>query len=215
MNAFCQRKFLILTAHPDDAESACGGLISKIIAGGGAVTNLIMVRPSKEINSKRDETIVRSELYRSQGVLKHTVDCYNTPLHEDGRPNLVLCNNLITEVEMVAKDYDVLITHWREDTHQEHRLCYELGLSMSRKSFKEFWCMDQAPYNLRYENFNANLYVDITDHVQQKIRALECYKSYFTQGAIDQIINYNRHRGSFLGDGRMAETFSVQYQKIT
>ena len=31
MNAFYKRKFFILTAHPDDAESACGGLISKII----------------------------------------------------------------------------------------------------------------------------------------------------------------------------------------
>ncbi len=215
MNAFLQRKFLILTAHPDDAESACGGLISKIVQGGGTVTNLIMVRPSKEINSRRDETIVRSELYQSQNVLKHTVDCYNTPLHEDGRPNLVLSNNMVTEVEMVAKDYDVLITHWREDTHQEHRLCHELGLSISRHRYKEFWCMDQTPYNLRYASFNANLYVDITEHVEQKKKALQCYKSYFNQQSIEQIINYNRHRGSFIGPGRMAETFSVQYQKIT
>ena len=163
MNAFYQRKFFILTAHPDDAESACGGLISKIIKNSGAVTNCIMIKPSTEINKNRNETIVKLELQNSQKVLKHTVEFYNTPLHSNGRPNLVLNNNLITAVEGICKGYDVLITHWREDSHQEHRICYELGQSLARKSFKEFWCMDQTPYNLHYNNFKANLYVDITE----------------------------------------------------
>lgn len=214
MNAFYQRKFFILTAHPDDAESACGGLISKIIEKGGAVTNCVMVRPSIEINKKRNETIVAAELENSQKVLKHTVELYKTPLHDNGRPNLVLNNNLITTMESISKNYDVLITHWREDSHQEHRLCYELGQSLARKSFKEFWCMDQTPYNLNYNNFKTNLYVDVTENVKQKINALKCFKSYFTKAMIEQIINYNRYRGSFIGSGKIAETFTVQYQKV-
>jgi len=148
MNAFYQRKFFILTAHPDDAESACGGLIAKVIQNGGAVTNCIMIKPSVEIDKNRDESIVRSELEQSQKVLHHTVEFYSTPLHSNGRPNLVLNNNLVTTIEEIAKGYDVLISHWREDSHQEHRICYELAQSLARKSFKEFWCMDQTPYNL-------------------------------------------------------------------
>jgi len=53
MNDFYKRTFLILSAHPDDAEIACGGLIQKIINNGGKVCNYIMVQPSEEINKKR------------------------------------------------------------------------------------------------------------------------------------------------------------------
>lgn len=215
MNAFYKRKFFILSAHPDDAESACGGLISKIIEKGGAITNCIMVRPSAEVNKNRNETIVKSELENSQKILQHTIEFYNTPLHSNGRPNLILNNNLITAVEAISRNYDVLISHWREDSHQEHRICYELAQSLARKNFREFWCMDQTPYNLQYNNFKANLYVDITDHIEKKQKALQCYRSYFTNESIEQIMNYNRYRGSFLGENRIAETFSIQYQKIS
>jgi N-acetylglucosamine malate deacetylase 1 len=214
MNEFYKRKFFILTAHPDDAESACAGLISKIIKNSGTVTNCIMVRPSAEINANRNETIVKFELENSQKILRHIVKFYNTPLHDNGRPNLLLTNNLVTTVENLSKDFDVLITHWKEDYHQEHRICYELAQSLSRKSFKEFWCMDQVPYNLHYREFKTNLYVDITEFVDIKRKALECYNSYFSKEKIDQILNYNRYRGSFIGENKIAETYSIQYQKI-
>ena len=109
-----------------------------------------MIKPSAEINKNRNETIVKSELENSQKVLKHTVEFYNTPLHNNGRPNLTLNNNLITAVEGISKDYDVLISHWREDSHQEHRICYELAQSLARKSFKDLGIsLGDANGNLR------------------------------------------------------------------
>ena len=45
---------------------------------------------------------------------------YDTPLHENGRPNLQLTNNLITYAESIAKGHDILISHWKEDHHQDH-----------------------------------------------------------------------------------------------
>jgi len=39
------KKFLIITAHPDDLEMGCGGLVAKINNNGGSVTNLILVKP--------------------------------------------------------------------------------------------------------------------------------------------------------------------------
>jgi hypothetical protein len=74
--------------------------------------------------------------------------------------------------------------------------------------------MDQVPYNLHYSEFKTNLYVDITEFVDIKRKALECYNSYFSKEKIDQILNYNRYRGSFIGENKIAETYSIQYQKI-
>ena len=202
-----------MTAHPDDLETGCGGLVAKILANGGAVTNLIMVKPSAEQNPNRDQQTVSTELEKSKQTLGFELKVYDTPLHANGRPNLTLDNNLITFVESCVENHDVLITHWREDYHQDHRICYEAGRSVARKTFKSFWCMDQPPYNLHYANFNCNQYVDITDYIEVKKEALESYASYFLPQDIEHIINYNKYRGGFLGKNKIAETFHIIYNK--
>ena len=90
------KKFLIITAHPDDLEMGCGGLVAKINKHGGSVTNLILVKPSAEHNTNRDEHIVQNELEQSKSVLNFNTIIYDTPLYDNGRPNLTLSNNLIS-----------------------------------------------------------------------------------------------------------------------
>ena len=208
------KKFLIITAHPDDSEMGCGGLISRINKEGGSVTNIILVRPSAEQNPNRNEEIVKEELASSKNILNTETVIYETPLHANGRPNLTLTNNLVSFVESCIDGHQVLISHWREDHHQDHRVCYDVARSVARKYFEQFWCMDEPPYNLHYKQFDCNHYVDITDHVDQKRSALESYGSYFDKNSIDTIINYNKYRGSFLGENKVAETFHLMYNKI-
>ncbi len=208
-----KKKFLIITAHPDDLEMGCGGLVAKIVANGGSVTNLILVKPSAEHNPNRNEKTVKKELEKSKKVLKFKTIVYDTPLHDNGRPNLQLTNNLVSFAESCIDDHDILISHWKEDHHQDHKVCFDLSRSISRKHFEQFWCMDETPYNLHYKNFNCNLYIDITNFVDQKIKSLESYGSYFKSNDIETILNYNKYRGSLLGDERLAETFTIMYNK--
>jgi LmbE family N-acetylglucosaminyl deacetylase len=212
MKAF-SKKFLIITAHPDDLEMGCSGLVSKVMSKGGQVTNLLLVKPSVEQNKNRNEQIVKEELEKSKNFLGFNTVIYDTPLHENGRPHLQLTNNLITFAESIAEGHDILISHWKEDHHQDHRVCYDVARSLARKNFEQFWCMDEPPYNLHYKNLECNLYIDITDHIEQKKKALESYKSYFTPTTIETIINYNKYRGSFLGEGKFAETFRLMYKR--
>ena len=207
-------KFLIITAHPEHLEMGCGGLVAKINKHGGSVTNLILVKPSAEHNANRDESIVKSELEKSKSVLNFNTVIYDTPLHDNGRPNLTISNNLVSYAESCIDGHNILISHWREDHHQDHRVCYDVARSISRKHFEQFWCMDEPPYNLHYKNFDCNHYVDITDYVDQKRKALESYSSYFNNDSIETIINYNKYRGSFLGENKVAETFRLMYNKI-
>jgi LmbE family N-acetylglucosaminyl deacetylase len=209
-----KKKFLIITAHPDDLEMGCGGLVSKVIANGGSVTNLILVKPSAEQNEGRNELVVKQELEASKNILKFQAMIYDTPLHDNGRPNLTLTNNLITFAESCINDHDILISHWREDHHQDHRVCFDVARSVARKGFEQFWCMDEPPYNLHYKNFNCNLYVDITNFVDEKRKALESYATYFNDHNIETILDYNRYRGSFIGANKVAETFQIMYNKI-
>jgi LmbE family N-acetylglucosaminyl deacetylase len=208
-----KKKFLIITAHPDDLEMGCSGLVSKVIANGGSVTNLILVKPSAEQNEGRNELVVKQELEASKNILKFQAIIYDTPLHDNGRPNLTLTNNLITFAESCINDHDILISHWREDHHQDHRVCFDVARSVARKGFEQFWCMDEPPYNLHYKNFNCNLYVDITNFVDEKRKALESYATYFNDHNIETILDYNRYRGSFIGANKVAETFQIMYNK--
>jgi LmbE family N-acetylglucosaminyl deacetylase len=208
-----KKKFMIITAHPDDLEMGCGGLVAKVVANGGSITNLILVKPSAEQNEKRNEQVVKQELEASKNILKFQTVIYDTPLHANGRPNLTLTNNLITFAESCIDDHDILISHWREDHHQDHRVCFDVAKSVARKGFEQFWCMDEPPYNLHYKNFNCNQYVDITNFVDEKRKALESYATYFDDDDIETILDYNRYRGSFIGPSKVAETFQIMYNK--
>lgn len=209
------KKFLIITAHPDDLEVGCGGLVQKIKDNGGSVTNLIMVKPSAEHNTNRNKQIVENEFEESKRILGFDSVIYDTPLHDNGRPNLAISNNIVSFVESVAQGHNILVSHWREDYHQDHRVCFDIAMSVSRKNFEQFWCMDQTPYNLHYKNYSCNRYVDITKYRENKIKSLQAYSSYFTNQSIETIINYNKYRGSFLGDNKLAETFNIIYNKDT
>ena len=209
------KKFLIITAHPDDLEVGCGGLVQKIKDNGGSVTNLIMVKPSAEHNTNRNKEIVKNEFEESKRILGFDSVIYDTPLHDNGRPNLAISNNLVSFVESVAQGHNILVSHWREDYHQDHRVCFDIAMSVSRKNFEQFWCMDQTPYNLHYKNYSCNRYVDITKYRENKIKSLQAYSSYFNNQSIETIINYNKYRGSCLGDNKLAETFNVIYNKDT
>ena len=209
------KKFFIITAHPDDLEVGCGGLVQKIKDNGGSVTNLIMVKPSAEHNTNRNKEIVKNEFEESKRILGFDSVIYDTPLHDNGRPNLAISNNIVSFVESVAQGHNILVSHWREDYHQDHRVCFDIAMSVSRKNFEQFWCMDQTPYNLHYKNYSCNRYVDITKYRENKIKSLQAYSSYFTNQSIETIINYNKYRGSFLGDNKLAETFNVIYNKDT
>ena len=209
-----KKKFLIITAHPDDLEMGCGGLVAKVIENGGSVTNLILVKPSVEHNEGRNQQVVEEELDASKKILQFQTVIYDTPLHDNGRPNLTLTNNLITFAESYINDHDILISHWREDHHQDHRVCFDVARSVARKGFEQFWCMDEPPYNLHYNNFNCNQYVDITNFVEVKKKALESYATYFDDHKIETILNYNRYRGSFIGQNKVAETFQIMYNKF-
>jgi len=208
-----KKNFLIITAHPDDLEMGCGGLVAKVLAHGGSVTNLILVKPSVEHNERRNEQVVKQELEASKKILGFKTVLYDTPLHDNGRPNLLLTNNLITFVESYVADNHILISHWREDHHQDHRVCFDVARSVARKGIEQFWCMDEPPYNLHYKNFNCNQYVDITEFVDQKRKALESYSTYFKDHDIEHIINYNKYRGRFIGPNKVAETFQIMYNK--
>lgn len=208
-----KQKFLVITAHPDDLEMSCAGTVKRIITEGGSVTNWIMVKPMSDVRPGRTQEKVMEELGHSSTIIGQNLQIYDTKSYSNGRPRLELDSNIITELEKKISDFDVIISHWHEDYHQDHKVCYQIANILARKTFKQFACFDQPIYNRFYTAFNKNIYVDVTDYIKMKRKALQCYNSYFKEIDIDNIIDYNKYNGSFLGDNKFAETFNLIYTK--
>ena len=208
-----KKKFLIITAHPDDLEMSCAGTVKRILTEGGSVTHWIMVKPMADTRIDRPQEKVMQELSNSSHILGQQLEIYDTDSYDNGRPKLELTSNLITKLESKCKEFDIIISHWHEDYHQDHKTCYKIAEILARKNFSQFLCFDQPTYNRFYKTFNKNVYVDISDYIDVKKQVLNCYDSYFSQSDIDTIIDYNKYNGSFVGKNKVAETFNLIYIK--
>jgi len=176
-------KTLVLTAHPDDLEMSCGGTVAKIVHQGGSVDNFILC-PYQDHKKYLPET---TDILGFNVILNEVKE----------RPKLD--HNLIGSIEsqLDISSYDLLITHWKEDWHQDHRICHDVGNTLRRKQPLEVWYMNAFPYCQKYKSFEANVFSDISMHYRQKRKAIECYKNVEPRW-VEDIESMSRFRGSFI-----------------
>lgn len=190
-------KILAVGAHPDDIELGCIGTLLKFKEQGANITAVVLVKPTVEVRSTRSKDIVEAEVTRSQEVSGIPYVFFNTPTHDNGRPNLTVTTNSISEFEnLVGYGYDLVITHWHEDYHQDHRAAYQICNSYVRSKPIDVWYMDEPIYNKNYTQFTRNTIVDITAQWPVKQKTLECYDSYFTDQQIAQVRSYAHYHGT-------------------
>ncbi len=186
-------KALVLSAHPDDLELSCGGTISKITSNGGIVDNFILC-PYQDHKKYLPET---SKILGFNPILNEVKE----------RPKLD--HNLIGSIEsqLDISSYDLLITHWKEDWHQDHRICHEVANSLRRKQPLEVWYMNSFPYCQKYSTFEANVFSDISLYVDKKRKAIEVYKNVNPRW-VNDVESMSRFRGSFINK-QHAEVFKA------
>ena len=185
MNYNFYSKILIISAHPDDLEISCAGTVKKFIKAGTVVNNLIMIPNVPHLKYLDSSAFGLGFNYI---VFDNDID----------RPNIV-DNKLIQEVEEKYSlfGYDLIISHWKEDWHQDHRICHEVGNTLRRKQPLEVWYMNAFPYCQKYKSFEANVFSDISMHYRQKRKAIECYKNVESRW-VEDIESMSRFRGSFI-----------------
>ena len=101
------------------------------------------------------------------------------------------------EKQLDMPSYDLLITHWKEDWHQDHRICHDVANTLRRKQPLEVWYMNAFPYCQKYTTFEANVFSDISNHFINKRKAIECYKNVNSRW-VDDVEAMSKFRGSFI-----------------
>ena len=206
-------KVIVISAHPDDLEIGCSGTLKKLQEEHNAeIISIITVPPSIEVNPARSQEIVLSETIASYTISKFELRMLGTPVHSNGRPNLTVDNNTITNLGKLFEDCDICILPNPQDYHQDHSNTYRISYPLALAHASEIWTMSSWPYAYYHSASTINLTHDITRYWDFKQSLLNCYASYLSSNDIAKIYNTNK----WYGDPKdsIAEAFAVVYKHV-
>lgn len=177
---------LVIAPHADDEILGCGGVIARHVAEGDTVRVLVLTRGSQELFSHEYMETVRAECRRAHEVLgTHGVDFLDHPAPKlDTVPQYLLASD-ISKVVREHQSEVVYVPH-RGDMHFEHRLVYNASLVACRPigntpvrkilAYETLSETDWAP-PFPDDAFIPTCFVDISDYLEKKIEAMECFAS--------------------------------------
>jgi LmbE family N-acetylglucosaminyl deacetylase len=165
-------KIVVAGAHPDDPETACGGLMALHSTLGHEVVSVYLTRGEAGIEGKSYEESARirtAEALNACNILKVRPEFIG---QIDG--NCEITKERYSQfLDFFRKEEpDIILTHWPIDSHRDHRICsilvYDAWLNLGRKSaLYYFECMS----GVQTQNFAPTDYIDITSVVKQKHKA--------------------------------------------
>ena len=195
---------LAIGAHPDDIEYGCGGTLVKYVKAGHRVFLFIATH-----GTFGGAGSIRSEEMEASAKHMGASDLFWGG-HTDTQ--IPMSQDLISEIEVVIGKVKpkFIFTHWRDDTHQDHRNLTACTLAATR----------YIPNFLFYEtpssqNFNPNVYMDISDVLDEKIELLKIHASQISKTNIEKttIVDIAASAATFRGIQarvRYAEGFASQ-----
>ena len=192
---------LAIGAHPDDIEFGCGGTLIKYSQKSHRLFLLVMTKG--ELGAP---AAVRAEEQLDSKTILGAEDVFwgeyeDTCLMVD-KDVIGMVENVLSEVKP-----DFIFCNFPDDTHQDHRHLAEVVVSATRYIRNVLFY--EGPTS---QNFTPHVFVDISDTIERKIKALEAHRSQVTKTNIENmtILELARSTANFRGiQGRVkyAEAF--------
>ena len=192
---------LAIGAHPDDIEFGCGGALIKYTQKGHRLFLLVMTGGGLGGSS----TVRRQEQADSGKILGTEKIFWGD--YEDS--HLIVDAGLIGKIEAVIAEVkpDFIFCNFPDDTHQDHRHLAQAIMSATRYIRNVLFY--EGPTT---QNFNPQVFVDISDTLDKKVEALQAHHSQVMKTNIEDlsIVEVARSSANFRGiQGRVkfAEAF--------
>lgn len=164
---------VVIGAHPDDPETGCGGTIAKLTGDGHRVTIVYLTRGEAGVRGgdhattariRTAEALLGARLLGARAVFANQIDSKTgacegecarfTELVRSLRPNIVL-------------------THWPQDTHADHRNTAELTRTAWEALGRAFTLIYyEVMTGIQTYDFQPNLYIDVSATEEQKRAAI-------------------------------------------
>lgn len=201
-----QLRILTIGAHPDDIEIGVGGTIRKFTKDSHTVKMLFIWMPTHQPGKEKQREEEGKEAAKILGAEAEFLN-FNPE-------RVVLLRDLVKIIEQKINKFkpDEIYTQWIYDSHQEHRLVSEAVISATRKNNCSVYMYEPTiPGGLVPQPFRAQMFIDISEEIDDKIKALEQYKSQLELYG-DLLIKGVRGRALFRGfqiHKRAAECFEI------
>lgn len=202
---------LALIAHPDDLEIAAAGTICRLIKDKHRVLiGVVTDEAEHDIRIIRQAEAIAAAA--SIGVPAAQV-LFLGQQDRFARNDQNSCEQLNAWLQSHDFRPDVVITHSKNDTHQDHRAVRKLALSATKNTASLF--LFAAVINsLRKDMFRPTVFVDTSSYWTRKQKALSCYTSQSVLGRIRlrEIDHHERSYAELMGRSRV-EAFEASYAK--
>ena len=216
------KKILIVAAHPDDEVLGCGGTIARHVAEADQVHVLLMAdgvgaRASTTAAESHRRLAAMRSAHEIMGV--QNVETLGLPDNQMDSMSLLSIVRLLEPVIEGLRPSLVYTHHWG-DLNLDHRLTHEAVITACRptpsSNVSEIYAFEVlsstewgAP---RHAPFVPNLFVDISDQLTVKMKALEAYVEEMRPSPHSRSLVHAellaRHRGNSVGI-EAAEAFEV------
>jgi len=193
---------LAIGAHPDDIEYGCAGTLVKYADRGHRILLMILTGGEEggSGEERQREQSAAAEIIGAQQVFWGGYRDTQLPLNKE----------LIDKIEEVLVEVkpDLILVNYGDDTHQDHRILTEATMSATR--YVRNVLFFEGPTT---QNFNPQVFVDISDTLERKFQALKAHGSQVMKTNIENmsIVELARANATFRGiQGRakFAEAFA-------
>lgn len=178
---------LAIGAHPDDVELGCGGTLAKMIAEGKTVAILDLTRG--ELGTRGTAETRKQEAAEAAAILGIT------ERQNLGLPDGFLENSREYQMKIVEwiRYYqpDIVFANAIEDRHPDHGkgsklasdACFLSGLRKIETTFQGEKQVEWRPkhvfHYIQWKNIEPDFVVDISEHMETKIKSCLAYKTQF------------------------------------
>jgi LmbE family N-acetylglucosaminyl deacetylase len=199
-------KILVIAPHPDDEVLGCGGTIAKYAARGDEVSVCYVTKAyppdwSEEYLQKKE-----AEIRESNGILgiskRFDLNYPTVMLDMISQKDI---NSSLAEIIAEVRPDCTFIPH-RGDLNKDHRIVHDAALVSLRPISHLCACivsyetLSETEWGTGISTFEPRYYVNISDTIETKIRAMEAFKTELKESphprSLKVIRHFARKRGS-------------------
>lgn len=171
-------RILAVGAHLDDIELACGGTLARAVKNGHTVK---MITMSKSGYTNYDGRVMRTnEIAVEEGKKAAAVlGVEEFDILDFDNKDIPYDSSVIEVLDEKISQFkpDMIFTHWPFDTHQAHVGTSKSVISAARRYNTIYFFEPISPSGRSYVGFRPQIYVDISDYIDIKIKSLEQHSS--------------------------------------
>jgi len=170
---------LMIGAHYDDVELGCGGTAAKLVSRGKNVYKMTLTDNEfvdPRLGGDGGVMITNDLSHLSSSRACKLLGVRQIMFHQSKYGQLFYTSGMMKEIEAFVLDnsVDTLFFHFSNDMHHDHIAAYEICKTAGRH------CANLLAYQsngyIKDRAFNPNYFVDISDFVELKKKALKYYE---------------------------------------